>query len=63
MPETIPDDEEMERLMSSPVRNPRYAGATMADVARALHRRKEPRDGDLATSKSGERQREGHSER
>lgn len=36
--------EEMERLMTTPARNPRYAGATPKDVVRALHRRKEPRN-------------------
>ena len=36
-------DDVMEHLMSAPVRNPRYKGATMKDVARALFRPTGPR--------------------
>ena len=42
------EDAEMERLMTTPARNPRYAGATPKDVMRRLFRpvpRERPKDG------------------
>ena len=42
------EDAEMERLMTTPARNPRYAGATPKDVMRRLFRpvRRELQKGD-----------------